>query len=231
MKNKYKWSLLSVLLGIVFIFTFLKIPAEITNMLQQVTKDTSFLAAVMHGIYLALLILGLILKKLRNIIFAALLLILSGTASAVSIKYLIPPNIIIFITFFILTIFALINKELDFDFTQLKPINKIIGFVAIVFGFYYLHWVEEPLFLNALIYSPLGIVNCPTMVAFCGFLCLLKKPGSIFLEFFVASVTLYFGFFGIMRLGAYIDIVLIITGMFLIIRMTSRLDYKQFFKS
>jgi len=195
MKNKYKWSLLSVLLGIVFIFTFLKIPAEITNMLQQVTKDTSFLAAVMHGIYLALLILGLILKKLRNIIFAALLLILSGTASAVSIKYLIPPNIIIFITFFILTIFALINKELDFDFTQLKPINKIIGFVAIVFGFYYLHWVEEPLFLNALIYSPLGIVNCPTMVAFCGFLCLLKKPGSIFLEFFVASVTLYFGFF------------------------------------
>ena len=231
MKNKYKWSLLSVLLGIVFIFTFLKTPAEITNMLQQVTKNTSFLAAVMHGIYLVLLILGLIFIKLRNIMFSSLLLILSGTASVVSIKYLIPPNIIIFITFFILTISALIDKELDFDFTELQPINKIIGFVAIIFGFYYLHWVEEPLFLNALIYSPLGIVNCPTMVAFCGFLCLLRKPGSLFLEFFVASVTLYFGFLGVMRLGAYVDIVLIITGMFLIIRMTSRLDYKQFFKS
>jgi len=230
MKNIYKWILLSILMSIVFILTFFKSPDEISSMLHQVTKDTSFLAAVIHGIYFVLIILGLIIKNLRNALFPALLLILSGTACVISIKYLIPPNIIIFITFFILTAFAWINKELDFDFAELKPINKIIGFIAIIFGFYYLHWVEKPLFLNALIYSPLGIVNCPTMVAFCGFLCLLKKPGSLFLEFFVASVTLYFGFFGIMRLGAYVDIVLISAGMFLIIRMASRLNYKQFFK-
>ncbi|MCK5097837.1 MAG: hypothetical protein KAR45_07015 [Desulfobacteraceae bacterium] len=230
MKNNYKWVLLSIILGIVFIFTFLKSPDKISIMLHQVTEDTSSLAVIIHGVYVVLVILGLVFKKLRNLMFSVLLLILSGTASVISIKYLIAPNIIIFITFFILTVFALINKELDFDYTQLKPINKIIGFSAIFFGFYYLHWVEEPVFLNALIYSPLGIVNCPTMIAFCGFLCLLKKPGSLSLEFFVASVTIYFGFFGIMRLGAYIDIVLIITGMFLIIRMTSRLNYKQFFK-
>jgi len=67
------------------------------------------------------------------------------------------------------------------------------------------------------------------MLAFCGFLCFLKTPGSFFLEFFVASVTLYFGFFGIMRLGAYVDIVLVATAMFLIIRMASFIDIKRFY--
>jgi hypothetical protein len=108
-------------------------------------------------------------------------------------------------------------------------INKVIGFIAIVFSFYYLHWVEKPIFLNALIYSPLGIVNCPTMLAFCGLLCFLKKPGSFYLEYFAASVTLYFGFFGIMRLGAYIDIVLVAVAMFLIIRKTSLLPINRFY--
>ena len=224
MKNYLKFILLSILMGTIFIFTFLKSPEEISSMLNQVTKDTSFLAVVIHGIYLVLIILGLAIKKLRNILFSALLLILSGTAAVISIRYEILPNIIIFITFFILTIIAIIKKELNFDFKKLPLINKVIGIIAIFFGFYYLHWVPEPLFLNALIYSPLGIVNCPTMVAICGLLCFLKKPGSFPLEFFVAGVTLYFGFFGIMRLGAYIDIVLIVAAMFLILRMASKFN-------
>ncbi|MCK5096485.1 MAG: hypothetical protein KAR45_00185, partial [Desulfobacteraceae bacterium] len=142
MKNNYKWILLSIVLGIIFILTFFKSPENVSLMLHQVTRDTSFLAAIIHGIYLVLVVLGLIFIKLRNVIFATLLLILSGTASVISIKYLIAPNIIIFVTFFILTVSALMKKELNFDFTQLKLINKIIGFIAIVFGFYYLHWVE-----------------------------------------------------------------------------------------
>lgn len=157
------------------------------------------------------------------------MLLLSGAAAVVSIKYLIIPNIIIFITFFVLTIIEIAKKQLDVGYQELKPVNKIIGIIAIIFGFYYLHWVEYPIFLNALIYSPLGIVNCPTMVAYCGFLCFLKKPGSLFLEFFIAAITVYFGFFGVMRLGAYIDVILIFAGMFLIIRMASKMDYERYF--
>lgn len=229
MKNIPRILLLSLLMCIIFIFTFLKSPDQIRSMLNQLTTDMYKLSIVMHGIYLLFFVLGFIFRKLRNALFSALLLILSATASIISIKYLIIPNILIFVTFFALTLIALIKKELDFDFTGLKLINKVIGFTAIFFAFYYLHWVEKPIFLNALVYSPLGIVNCPTMVAFCGFLCFLKKPGTLLLEFFVASVTLYFGFFGVMRLGAYVDIVLIAAAIFLIIRKASLLNINRFY--
>ena len=112
MKNNYKWVLLSIILGIVFLFTFLKSPDKISIMLNQVTRDTSFLAMIIHGVYLVLLILGLVFRKLRNSMFSVLLLILSGTASVISVKYFIIPNIIIFVTFFILTVSALIKKVL-----------------------------------------------------------------------------------------------------------------------
>jgi hypothetical protein len=59
------------------------------------------------------------------------------------------------------------------------------------------------------------------MVTICGFLCLTKKPRSVVLEAVVSLVTLYFGFFGLFRLGAYIDIALIICALFLIFRLGS----------
>lgn len=229
MNTNAKWVVSSITLSIIFIFTFLKSPEAICNMLHRVTEETSLLAAIIHGIYLALIVTGFAIKKWRNALFSALLLILSGTASIISIVYVIPPNIIIFVAFFILTIVAIKNGELDFGFSELTRVNRIFALASITLGFYYLHWVKAPIFLNALIYSPLGIVNCPTMVAFCGLLCLLKKRGSLHLEFFVSVTTLYFGFFGVMRIGAYIDIGLIAVGMFLIVRLASRIDYQHAF--
>jgi len=230
MKTSLKWIILSILLGITILLTFFKVPDEISKSLHHIARKRIGLAGIMHGGFFVLFLLGLIIKKLRTFMFTALLLILSGTASVIAIKYRILPNIIVFITFFVLTAFALKNKELNFDLSILKPVNIIIGFVSIFFSFYYLHWVEPPVFFTALLYSPLGILNCPTMLAFCGFLCLLKKPGSIFLEFFVASATVYFGFFGLLLLGAYIDIILIASGMFLLVRLASRLDYEKFYR-
>jgi hypothetical protein len=84
-----------------------------------------------------------------------------------------------------------------------------------------LHWVEAPVWLNGLIFSTLGAVNCPTMLTVCGFLCLSEEPRSALLEATVALATLYFGFFGLFRLGAYIDVVLIICALFLIVRLSA----------
>ena len=109
------------------------------------------------------------------------------------------------------------------ELENLKPVNLFFGIIGMVFGFWYLHWVESPIWLNALYNSPLGVVNCPTMVTICGFLCLTEKPRSVMLETTVALITLYFGFFGVFRLGAYIDIMLIICALFLILRLGSYL--------
>jgi len=67
------------------------------------------------------------------------------------------------------------------------------------------------------------------MVTICGFLCLSQKPRSAILEAPVALTTLYFGFFGIFRLGAYVDVPLIICALFLIVRLGSYLTYEDTF--
>jgi hypothetical protein len=92
-----------------------------------------------------------------------------------------------------------------------------------------MHWVESPIWLNAFLYFPLGVVNCPTMVTVCGFLCLSQTPRSGILEAAAALITLYFGFFGIFRLGAYVDVALILCGLFLIVRLSSYLTYEHTF--
>jgi hypothetical protein len=208
-------------MGIVFLFTFFKTPGEITSMLLQVTQEQNMWAIIMHGIYLVFVLVGIMSNKLRNIAFSMLMLLLSASATVFSLLYMIYPNVIIFLTFFILTLIAWVRKELDFQFSGLPAMNKVFGGIALVFAFYYLHWIDSPIWINALVYSPLGIVNCPTMLAFCGLICFLKSPGAKYLQFFVAFVTLYFGFFGIMRLGAYIDVVLIGTALYIILQKFS----------
>lgn len=230
MKNKIKWIALGLLILSVFAMTFMKTPQEITNMLEEVTSGTKIFSLIAHALFLVVIVSGLIFKKIRNILFSLFIAFISFSAAVISIKYMIIPNIIIFTIFFILIVNAYFKKELNFELKNIAPINLMFGIIGIVFGFWYLHWVDSPVWLNALLYSPLGAVNCPTMAAICGFLCLTKKPRSIILEITVALITLYFGFFGIFRLGAYVDVVLIICALFLIVRLSSSLTYEDIFE-
>ncbi len=229
MKNTVKWGVLGLLLMMIFIMTMMKSPEEITSMLSNVTDQLRTFSAIAHIIFLVVIVTGLILKKVRGTLFFLFIAFLSLSATVIAIKYVILPNIIIFTMFFVLIINAYFKKQLNFELENLKPINLFFGIIGMVFGFWYLHWVESPIWLNALYNSPLGVVNCPTMVTICGFLCLTEKPRSVMLEATVALITLYFGFFGVFRIGAYIDIMLIICALFLILRLGSYLGYEEIF--
>lgn len=229
MKNTVKWGVLGLLLMMIFIMTMMKSPEEITSMLSNVTDQLRTFSAIAHIIFLVVIVTGLILKKVRGTLFFLFIAFLSLSATVIAIKYVILPNIIIFTMFFVLIINAYFKKQLNFELENLKPVNLFFGIIGMVFGFWYLHWVESPIWLNALYNSPLGIVTCPTMVTICGFLCLTEKPRSVMLEATVALITLYFGFFGVFRLGAYIDIMLIVCALFLILRLGSYLSYEEIF--
>jgi len=217
--KKIAFIVLSIFLAIIFIITYLKNPGEIYDKLQKTALENTPIAVGMHILFAFSLVIGLFVKRLRNFVFPALLLVLSGTALIIAFIHQILPNVITFLLFFILTIIAFIKKELVFEFSTASLPSKIVGICSLVFSFYYLHWVKEPLFLNALIFSPLGILNCPTMLAFTGLLCFNKRPGSDLLVFFVSLATLHFGIFGIVHLGAYIDIILVISGIYLFGRL------------
>jgi hypothetical protein len=229
-KNSVKWIVLGFLLLVVFVLTFMKTPEAITSILENVSKDLKSYSAFIHLLFLVVIGLGLLVKKIKNSLFALFIAFLSLSATIISVKYVIVPNIIIFAMFLVLIIHAYLTKSLNFDLKNIALINLVFGIIGMVFGFWYLHWVQSPVWLNALLYSPLGAVNCPTMVTICGFLCLSQKPRSTILEAAVALVTLYFGFFGIFRLGAYIDIILIICALFLIVRLSSYINYEEAFE-
>jgi hypothetical protein len=196
-------------------------------MLENISKEVKSYSVFVHILFLGVVALGLLIEKIRNSLFSLFIAFLSLSATIISIKYLIAPNIIIFGMFFVLIIHAYFTKKLNFGLKNIGSVNLFFSIIGLVFGFWYLHWVQAPVWLNAFLYSPLGVVNCPTMVTVCGFLCLSQKPRSDILEAAVALITLYFGFFGIFKLGAYVDVALILCGLFLIVRLSSYLTYEH----
>ena len=230
MKDRVNWLVVALLSLAIFVLTFMKTPEAITSMLGNISKEVKTYSAFVHILFLVVIGLGLLVEKIRNSLFALFIAFLSLSATIISIKYVIVPNIIIFGMFFVLIIHAYYTKRLAFDLSNIAPVNLFFGILGLVFGYWYLHWVESPVWLNALLYSPLGAVNCPTMATICGFLCLSQKQRSAILEATVALITLYFGFFGIFRLGAYVDVVLIICALFLIVRLGSYMTYENTFE-
>jgi hypothetical protein len=223
MKTRLAWIVLALLLLSIFALTFVKSPEAITDMLQDVSKDVKDYSALVHVLFLIVIGLGLLNTKIQDTLFSFFIAFLSLSATVISVKYVIVPNIIIFAMFFVLIIHAHLIKKLSFHLKDIEPASLLFGIGGLVFGFWYLHWVESPVWLNALLYSPLGAVNCPTMVTICGFLCLSQEPRSPLLEAAVALTTLYFGFFGLFRLGAYVDVALILCALFLMVRLASYL--------
>jgi hypothetical protein len=230
MKNTMKWIVVGLLLLAAFVLTFMKTPEAITSMLENVSKEVKTYSAFVHILFLVVIGLGLLVEKIRNSLFSLFIAFLSLSATVISVKYVIAPNVIIFGMLFVLMIHAYLTKKLNFDLKNITPLDLFFGILGLIFGFWYLHWVESPVWLNAFLYSPLGAVNCPTLVTICGFLCLSQKPRSALLETAVALITLYFGFFGIFRLGAYVDVSLILCGLFLIVRLSSYLSYEHVFR-
>lgn len=229
MKKMIEWGVLGILLCAVFAMTLMRTPAEISTMLTDITAQLKTYALIVHGLFLAMIAGGLAFKKIRNRLFFLFIAFLSLSATIVSIVYAILPNILIFAMFFILIVNAYRRKELNFDLENARPVTLFFGTLGLIFGFWYLHWVADPLLLNALLYSPVGVINCPTMLTVIAFLILTVKPRSTILEFAVGSVTLYFGFFGLFRLDAYVDIALIACALFLLMRIGASIPRGAFF--
>ena len=219
MNTRPGWTILALLLLSIFSLTFMKSPEAITATLMQMSADLRGYSAFTHILFLAVVISGLLVARVESRLFSVFIAFLSLSATVISGKYGIVPNIVLFAVFFVLIIHAYFTKNLNFRVRTVPRLDLLFGIPALIFGFWYLHWVQSPVWLNAFLYSPLGVVNCPTMVTICGFLCLAQPPRSTPLEAVVALTTLYFGFFGLLRLGAYVDVVLIICALYLIVRL------------
>jgi hypothetical protein len=220
--DRTTWILAAGLCLAGWALTFVRPPAEIAAWLQEAADGAQTWSVILHVVMLVILVIGLAIRPLRNHLFAAFLVLITCSATVISISHGLIPNIIVFGLVCGLIGQAWLTGRLNFDPLERRPLPVLVGLVGLVFGFWYLHWVPGPVALTALYLSPLGALNCPTLLAVCGFLCLTTKPRSSLLEAVTAGSTLFFGFFGIMRLGAWVDVALILCAAFLILRLGAR---------
>jgi hypothetical protein len=83
-----------------------------------------------------------------------------------------------------------------------------IGVATIAFGWVYPHFLEGP--RAAYLYAaPVGLVPCPTLAAAIGFALLGNGLGSRVWSLTLAAVGLFYGLFGVLRLGVLLDIGLV----------------------
>ena len=215
-KSLLIWSFLGLIFVLVIVMTFMRTPEHIINTLTLISSQLKYYFLAVHIVMILLLGTGIVWKKFRNHIFSLMLFLLSLSSTVVSSIYIIIPNIIFFGVITVLVILTFTFKKLAFDYENVQTLDWVFSSIGLFFGFWYLHWVEVPIALNALLYSPLGGVNCPTLVMLSALLILTKKQGSKVLPSFVGVLTVYFGFFGMIILGAYVDIALILCGLYLL---------------
>lgn len=210
------WGFLGLIFVLIVIMTFMRSPEHIINTLTLISSQLKYYFLAMHILMILLLGIGIVWKRYRNQIFFVMLFLLPLSSTVVSSIYVVIPNIIFFGVITVLVLLAFVSKKLKFDLENARILDWIFSSIGLIFGFWYLHWVEPPIALNALLYSPLGGVNCPTLVMLSALLILSKKPKPVMLTVFVGALTIYFGFFGMIMLGAYVDIALILCGLYLI---------------
>jgi hypothetical protein len=189
--------------------------------LVQTTNDFKGLSLVNHLLLILIIPVSIFWKKGRNILFALFMIYLSVGVFVTAFKHNIPSNYFYFPVVAGFIGYAAITQKISFDFNALSLRDKIIGSIALLGGFWYLALVESPVWINALIYSPVGVVNCPTMLALCGFLILNSesKNRSRFLEYFAICGALFFGGLGLLTMHVYYDIILVAVALYMTWRL------------
>jgi len=163
--------------------------------LVRTTHDFKVLSVVNHILFILIILGGFFSEKMRKMLFVLFMIYLSVGVFISAFRHDIFPNYIYFPAVVGLIVYAAKTQKIRFDYNALSLQDKIIGGVALLASFWYLALVESPVWANALIYSPVGVVNCPTVLAICGFLILNSEHGnrSHLLEFFVICGALFFG--------------------------------------
>lgn len=189
--------------------------------LVQTTNDFKGLSLVNHLLLILIISGGVFWKKGRNILFALFMIHLSIGVFISAFKHNIPSNYLYFPVVAGLIGYAAKTQKIRFDFNTISLQDKIIGSIALLGGFWYLALVESPVWFNAMIYSPVGVVNCPTMLVLCGFLILNSehKNRSQFLEYFVIFGALFFGGLGLLTMYVYYDIILVAVALYMTWRL------------
>jgi hypothetical protein len=87
-------------------------------------------------------------------------------------------------------------------------LTSVIGIAMVAFGWIYPHFVGTHL-LGSLYAAPVGLVPCPTLAVTIGFALIGGTLGARAWSVVLAAFGLFYGLFGVVILGVYLDLGLV----------------------
>ncbi len=84
----------------------------------------------------------------------------------------------------------------------------IAGAVMVLFGYFYPHFVSGTSWTRYLTKAPVGLIPCPTLSLAVGAARVAAGFGSRMYSIVLAAAGIFYGLFGVFRLGVRIDVVL-----------------------
>jgi hypothetical protein len=94
----------------------------------------------------------------------------------------------------------------------------LFGIIMIAFGFVYPHFINARSLFEYLYASPAGLIPCPTLSILIGIILLFNPLGSPVITWSFIVFGLFYGLFGVFKLGVSIDLFLIFGSISLLIK-------------
>jgi len=192
-------------------------PEEILAGLEAIAREAWPLAVVWHVIAVAgLLAVGLGWRPSRRLLAVSLALPLASVA-ALAWTHHNPFNGALF-TAGAVTVAVLGARLPRAPIGRAPAWARALGAAMVVFGLVYPHFIEADTWLTWLYAAPTGLVPCPTLSLVIGVALLANGLDARALSLVLAGLGLFYGAFGVARLGVMLDVGLLIGAVGLLIR-------------
>jgi len=190
---------------------------EIVAGIQTIVNNNMLIATLWHVAIYGLIISLLFHWNPSNKLMAILLCLPVVSVSIIAWYSGNPFNGTLFaILAILIIIFGLKATSHPITISQVNFL--VIGILMIAFALLYPHFLETNSIVKYLYASPVGLIPCPTLSLLIGFLLIFNGFGSNALTISLIVYGLFYGLFGIFRLGVTLDIGLIIGTFTLIVK-------------
>ena len=185
--------------------------------LQTIVNNNLLIATLWHIAIYGLIISLLFHWNPSNKLMAILLCIPIVSVSILAWYSGNPFNGTLFAILAILIIIFVL-KSTSHPITVSQVTFLVIGILMIAFALLYPHFLETNSIVKYLYASPVGLIPCPTLSLLIGFALIFNGFGSNALTISLIVYGLFYGLFGVFRLGVTLDIGLLIGTLTLIVK-------------
>lgn len=182
---------------------------EILEGLQAITNRHEIFAIGWHAVfYVVLFLLAVVKWKPSNRLLLSLLSLPLFSVAGFAWSAGNPFNGILFM---VIAVFVLVSgiRANNEKIVVSEMMFIVSGIIMIVFGMVYPHFLETDNVIKYLYASPVGLIPCPTLSVVIGFMLVYRGFGSKYVMMMLVVFGLFYGLFGVFKLGVYVDAVLI----------------------